>query len=327
MTKPKVFVTRLIAREALDRIGQVADIEVWQEELPPAYETLREKSRDTNGLLCMLTDRIDAGLIAAAPHLKVISILAVGYDNIDVAEATKRGIFVGNTPGVLTETTADLAFALLMAAARRIAGGDRYTRQGKWRTWGPHVLLGQDIHGATLGIIGLGRIGAEVARRAHGFNMTVLYHDTSRRGAEEERALEAEFVPQLAELLARADFISLHVPLTPQTRHLIGAREFALMKPTTVIVNTSRGQVIDQVALHRALMDGQIFAAGLDVTEVEPIPPDDPLLTLDNVVITPHIASASFATRTKMALMAAENLIAGLRGETPPHCVNMVHPI
>jgi len=322
MTKPKVFVTRLIAREALDRIGQAADIEVWQEELPPAYEILREKARDINGMLCMLTDRIDAGLMAAAPRLKVISNLAVGYDNINIAEATKRGIFVGNTPGVLTETTADLAFALLMAAARRIAGGDRYTRQGKWRTWGPQVLLGQDIHGATLAIIGLGRIGAEVARRARGFNMRVLYHDSSRRGAEEECALGTEFVPQLAELLSRADFISLHVPLTPQTRHLIGAREFALMKPTAVIVNTSRGQVIDQAALYRALKDGRIFAAGLDVTEVEPIPPDDPLLTLDNVVITPHIASASFATRTKMALIAAENLIAGLRGETPPHCVN-----
>jgi glyoxylate reductase len=322
MTRPKVYITRMIAREALDIISQVAEVEVWPEELPPPYELLREKVRAADGLLSLLTDRIDAALLAAAPQLKVVSNLAVGYDNIDTTAATERGILVGNTPGVLTETTADLAFALLMAAARRVVEADTYTRQGNWKTWGPMVLLGQDIHRATLGIIGLGRIGAEMARRAGGFSMKVLYYDEYRLGEDEERKLGVEYVPELNGLLARADFISVHVPLTPQTRHLIGAAEFDLMKPTAVFVNTSRGPVVDQRALYEALRSRRIFAAGLDVTEVEPISPDDSLLSMDNIIITPHIASASFATRTRMAVMAAENLLAGLRGQLPPYCVN-----
>ena len=322
MTKPRVFITRVIAQEALDKIAQVTEMEVWPEELPPPYEVLLEKARDAEGLLTMLSDRIDANLMDTAPGLKVVSNLAVGYDNINIAEATKRHIVVSNTPGVLTGTTADLAFTLLMAAARRVVEADKYTRKGRWKTWGPKILLGQDIHNATLGLVGLGRIGAEVAKRGRGFNMKVLYYDVIRRSEEEERQLGVEYIPELAKLLSSADFISVHVPLLPQTRHLIGAAEFAMMKPTAVFINTSRGPVVDQKALYEALKSGQIFSAGLDVSEVEPIPPDDPLLTLDNVIITPHIASASFTTRKEMAFMTAENLLAGLRGKTPPNCVN-----
>jgi glyoxylate reductase len=294
---------------------------MWPEELPPPYEVLIEKVRNVDGLLPLLTDKIDAALMDAAPQLRVISNLAVGYDNIDVPEATKRHIVVGNTPGVLTETTADLAFALLMAAARRVAESDRFTRQGLWKTWGPMIMLGQDIHRATLGIVGLGRIGTELAKRARGFDMKVLYYDPIRRSEVEEQ-LGVEYIPELTTLLSRSDFVSLHLPLCPETLHLIGASQLAAMKPTAILVNTSRGPIIDQRALYEALKSHQIFAAAIDVTEVEPIAPDDPLLTLDNIVVTPHIASASFTTRTKMATMAAENLIAGLHGQIPPNCVN-----
>ena len=322
MTKPRVFVTRVMAQEALDKIAQATEMEVWPEELPPPYEVLLEKARDAEGLATLLSDRVDAALMDTAPKLKVVSNMAVGYDNISIAEATKRHIVVSNTPGVLNETTADLAFTLLMAAARRVVEAANYTSKGQWKTWGPRILLGQDIHNATLGIIGLGRIGVEVAKRGRGFNMKALYYDEIRRSEEEERQLGVEYIPELAKLLSSADFISVHVPLLPQTHHLIGAAEFALMKPTAVFINTSRGPVVDQRALYEALKSGQIFAAGIDVTEVEPISPDDPLLTLDNIIITPHIASASFTTRKNMALMVAENLLAGLRGQTPPNCVN-----
>ena len=322
MTKPRVFVTRIMAQEALDKIAQATEMEVWPEELPPPYEVLLEKARNAEGLATLLSDRIDATLMDTAPKLKVVSNMAVGYDNISIAEATKRHIVVSNTPGVLTETTADLAFTLLMAAARRVVEAANYTSKGQWKTWGPKILLGQDINNATLGIIGLGRIGVELAKRGRGFNMKVLYYDEIRRSEEEERQFGVEYIPELAKLLSSADFISVHVPLLPQTHHLIGAAEFALMKPTAVFINTSRGPVVDQKALYEALKSGQIFAAGIDVTEVEPISPDDPLLTLDNIIITPHIASASFTTRKNMALMVAENLLAGLRGQTPPNCVN-----
>lgn len=322
MAKPRVFITRLIAQEALDKIAQTTEMEVWPEELPPLYEVLLEKVRDVDGLVTMLSDKVDANLMDEASKLKVISNLAVGYDNVNIAEATKRHIVVGNTPEVLTQSTADHAFALLMAAARRVVEADNYTRKGYWKTWGPMILLGHDIHCSTLGIIGLGRIGAEVARRAQGFSMKVLYYDKIRRSEEEERQLFVEYAPDLTKLLSSADFISLHVPLQPQTQQLIGAAEFAMMKSTAVFINTSRGPLVDQKALYEALKSGQIFAAGLDVTEIEPIPPDDPLLTLDNVIINPHIASASFVTRRKMAFIAADNLLAGLRGEIPPNCVN-----
>ena len=322
MAKPKVYITRQIAQKALDMIAQVTEMKMWSEGLPPPREVLLAEAQNVDGMLTLLTDKIDAALMEAAPRLKVISNLAVGYDNIDVPEATRHGIVVGNTPEVLNETTADFAFALLMAAARRVAEADAFTRKGRWKTWEPMVMLGQDIHHATLGIVGLGRIGMEIAKRAKGFNMKVLYYDTIRRSEEEERQLGIEHVPELSTLLSQSDFISLHTPLTPQTHHLIGAAQFALMKPTAILVNTSRGPVVDQKALYEALKSRQIFAAAIDVTEVEPIPLDDPLLTLDNIIICPHIASASVITRTNMATMAAENLIAGLSGQIPPNCVN-----
>jgi len=322
MVKPKVYVTRMIAREALDKLAKATEMELWPEELPPPYELLLQKAAVSDGMLTLLTDRIDPQLLDAAPKLKVVSNLAVGYDNINVPEATKRHILVCNTPGVLTETTADLAFALLMAAARRVVEGDKFTRAGKWQTWGPMLLLGQDIHHATMGIVGVGRIGMEIAKRARGFDMKVLYYDARRRSPEEEKQYGMEFVPDLAKLLPRADFISVHVPLTAETLHLIGAAQFAMMKPSAVFVNTSRGPVVDQKALYEALKAGKIFAAGLDVTEVEPIPMDDPLLTLDNIIIVPHIASGSINTRRNMGLLAVDNILAGIHGELPPACVN-----
>ena len=321
MPKPKVYITRRIAQPALDMIASEADMEMWPEELPPPYELLLDKVRNVDGLLPLLTDKIDAALMEAAPKLKVISNLAVGYDNIDIPEATKRHIVVGNTPGVLTETTADLAFALLMAAARRVVEGDRFTRRGLWKTWGPMIMLGQDIHRATLGVVGLGRIGKEVAKRAKGFDMKVLYYDPIRRSEVEEQ-LGVEYIPELSTLLSQSDFVSLHLPLCRETHHLIGVPQLAMMKSTAILVNTSRGPILDQKALYEALKSRQIFAAAIDVTEVEPISPEDPLLTLENIIIVPHIASASFATRTKMATMAAANLIAGLNGQIPPNCVN-----
>ena len=322
MSKPSVFVTRLIPKEGLDLIRRACEAEIWTDELPPPRPVLLEKVRGVDGLLTLLTDRIDADLLdAAGPRLKVISNYAVGYDNVDVAAATARRIPVGNTPGVLTETTADMAFALLMAAARRIVEGADYVRAGRWRTWGPTLLLGHDVHGATLGIIGLGRIGQAVARRARGFDMRVLYFDPDC-DADKGAAVGAAVRCNLEELLAEADFISLHVPLTAETRRLIDADALARMKPTAVLVNTSRGAVVDTGALYDALREGRIAYAALDVTDPEPLPGDHPLLTLPNCLVVPHIASASHATRTRMAVMAAENLLAGLRGERLPHCVN-----
>ena len=322
MSRPKVFVSRIIADKALERLSTAAEIDVWQGELPPSYEVLTEKVRDAEGLLSLLTDRVDATLMDSAPKVKVISNLAVGYDNIDIQEATQRGIPVGNTPEVLTETTADLAFALIMTAARRIVEADKFTRKGLWKTWGPGLMMGQDIHHATLGIIGLGRIGKEVARRAWGFDMKVIYYSRTQAPAETEKELGLKRISTLDELLAEADFVSINVPLNENTHYLIGKSELEIMKPTAVLVNTSRGPVVDQKALYDALISGKIFAAGLDVTEIEPIPSDDPLLTLDNVIILPHIGSGSIATREKMALMAADNIIAGLRDEPLPNCVN-----
>ena len=323
MEKPKVFVTRKIFQEALEKIGETADMEVWPDELPPPYEILLEKVQNVSGILTMLSDKIDANLMEKSSRLRVISNMAVGYDNINVVEATRRGIYVGNTPGVLTDTTADLIFSLLVTAARRIVEADNYTRNGQWKTWGPMTLLGHDIHHATLGIIGLGRVGMEVAKRARGFDMKILYYSRSRKSAEEESRLGLEYVDKMPELLSRSDFISIHVPLTEETHKLIGTDEFAVMKPSAVFINASRGAVVDQRALYEALKTGQIFSAAIDVTEIEPIPLDDPLLTLDNIIITPHIGSASIPTRTTMALMAADNLLAGLRGETPPNCVTL----
>lgn len=322
MAKPKVYVTRLIADEALDVVREATDMKLHDSDLPPSRDVLLKEVQGMDGLLCLLTERIDAELFDTAPTLKVVSNMAVGFDNIDLNEATKRGIPVGNSPGVLTETTADFAFALLMAAGRRVSEGDRYTRAGKWLTWGPKVLLGQDIHGATLGIIGLGRIGIEIAKRAQGFHMRVIYYDAIVRNEEAEREYGIEYYEDMMRLLAESDFVSIHVPLTLDTHHLIGAKELAAMKSTASLINTSRGPVVDGKALYEALNNGTIASAGLDVTEVEPIPNDDPLLTLENCIIAPHIASGSVATRTKMGLMAADNLLAGLKGEQPPNCPN-----
>jgi len=316
----KAFVTRQLPDEALQIVRAVADVEVWSGDMPPNRQALLERIAPVGGLLCLLTDRIDAELLDAAPNLKVVSQMAVGYDNIDLAACTAREIKVGNTPGVLTETTADLAFALLMATARRVVEADAYTRSGQWKTWSPMQLTGPDIHHATLGIIGLGRIGYEVAKRAKGFDMRVVY---ANRHPNERAELDfGALRVTMDELLAESDFVSVHSPLTLDTRHLIGAREFARMKPTAIFINTSRGPVVDQKALYDALKNRQILAAGIDVFESEPVPLDDPLLTLNNVVLLPHIGSASIATRTKMAILAAENLAAGLKGEPLPNPLN-----
>jgi|DewCreStandDraft_5_1066085.scaffolds.fasta_scaffold01225_23 glyoxylate reductase len=318
--KPVVFITRRIPDQGLALILEQCQAEVWPEETPPPREVLLEKVRQCDGLLSLLTDKIDAALMDNAPRLRVVSNMAVGFDNIDVAAATERGILVGNTPEVLTDTTADFAFALLMATARRIGEAIDYVRAGKWKTWGPMLLLGQDVHGATLGLIGLGRIGSAVARRAQGFNMRVLYYDVVRRQDLEQQM--GIIYTDLDTLLAESDFVSLHAPLTPQTRHIINADSLRQMKPTAILINTARGPLVDSKALYEALRDGVIAYAGLDVTDPEPIPMDDPLLTLPNCLIVPHIASASVATRGKMAELAARNLLAGLRGEVLPTHLN-----
>jgi len=318
--KPKVYVTRLLPEEAMERIRSFCDTKVWEGEVPPGRQVLLEHVRDVEGLLCLLTDKVDAELMNKAPKLRVVSNYAVGYDNVDVVEATRRGIIVTNTPDVLTETAADLAFALMMAAARRIVEGDKLVRAGNWKTWGPLILLGQDIHGATLGIIGFGRIGRAVARRAQGFGMKSLYYDL-RRADEVEKELGVEYA-EFERLLTESDFVTVHTNLTTETHNLIGAKELARMKKTSVLVNTARGPIVDNIALFEALRDRKIAFAALDVTEPEPIPSNHPLLSLSNVIITPHIASATVATRTKMGLMAADNLISGLKGQIPPNPVN-----
>jgi glyoxylate reductase len=316
----KVYVTRELPSTALEPLAQAATVRVWPGELPPPPEVLLAEAADADGLLTLLTDRIDAALMAAAPRLRIIANMAVGYDNIDVVEATRRGILVTNTPGILTKTTADFAFALLLAAARRLVEADRYTRQGRWKTWGPQILLGQDVHDATLGVVGLGRVGLEMAKRGRGFGMRILYCDSSRKPTEERR-YDLVYVG-LEQLLAESDFVSLHVPLTSETHHLVGEPELSLMKPTAVLINTARGPVVDQRGLRRFLAERRIAAAAIDVSEQEPIAPDDPLLELDNIIVTPHIASASVATRLGMAKMAVDNLLAALRGQVPPQCVN-----
>jgi len=322
VTKPRVLVTRVIPDAGLDPVRAACEVDLWTDELPPPRDELLRRVAGIDGLLSLLTDRVDDELLdAAGPQLKVVSNLAVGFDNIDVPALTRRRIPAGNTPGVLTETTADLAFALLMAAARRIPESVDYVRDGRWRTWGPMLLMGVDIHGATLGIVGFGRIGREMARRGRGFGMEILYHDVHPATPEEEAELGARRV-ELAELLQRSDFVTLHVNLTDETHHLIDADALRAMKPTAVLVNTSRGPVVDPAALEGALRDGEIFAAGLDVTEPEPLPADHPLVVLPNCVVVPHIASASRVTRDRMAEMAAANLLAGVRGERLPTPIN-----
>ncbi len=316
----KIFVTRLIPKAGLDLLYGFAELRIWQEEVPPPREVLLEEAGEVDGLLSLVTDTIDAELMDAAPRLKVVSNYAIGYDNVDVEAATERGIMVCHTPGVLTDTTADFAFALLACVARRLVEASEYVREGRWKTWGPMLCLGYDLHGATLGLVGLGRIGSGVAKRATGFDMRILYHDVSRQPSREEE-LGLTYV-DLETLLRESDFVSLHTPLTSETHHMMGREQFTMMKSTAILINTSRGQVVDQKALYEALVSGGIAGAGLDVTDPEPILRDDPLLTLDNCVVVPHIASASVATRTMMATMAAENLIAALQGRMPRNPVN-----
>ncbi|MDP9483969.1 MAG: D-glycerate dehydrogenase [Chloroflexota bacterium] len=316
--RPRVFIARVIPETGLRRIQERCETDVWPEDRPAPRDELLRRVAGCDGILTLLTDRVDEELLhAAGPGLRVVSNLAVGYDNVDVAACARRGIAVGNTPGALTETTADLAWALMLAARRRLAEGDRYVRAGEWQTWGPNLFLGSDVHGATLGIVGFGRIGQAVAHRAVGFGMTVLYASRTRAPESVETALAARFV-ELDELLSESDIVSLHCALTPQTRGLIGRRALERMKPSATLVNTARGPVVDQAALYVALRDGVIAAAGLDVTDPEPISPDDPLLSLENCTVVPHIASATHATRARMAEMAADNLLAGVSGQPLP---------
>jgi glyoxylate reductase len=321
MSKPRIYITRPLPAAAMRILEGQVEYHMWDRENEAVRrETLLREIVDVDGIICLITEKMDAEVIERAHRCRVIAQVAVGYDNIDVAAATRRGIYVTNTPGVLTETTADMGWAILMATARRVVEGDKFTRSGRWKTWELMGFTGQDAWGATLGIIGLGRIGAAIARRAKGFAMPILYHNRNRA-----EALEAELGARYAsldDLLRQSDFVMISVALTPDTRHLIGERELGLMKPSAILVNIARGPIVDQRALYRALVDRKIWAAGLDVFEVEPVPMDEPLLRLDNVVVPPHLGSGSIATRTKMATMAAENCLAGTTGKIPPNVVN-----
>ena len=304
----RCLVTRRLPGSALDRLRSLHDVDVWPERLPPPYEELVARAADAEGLLTLLTDRVDASLIEHSPRLRAISNYAVGYDNIDVEAASARGIPVGNTPDVLTDATADLTFALLLAAARKLPEAVTDVRDGDWLTWEPGRYLGASVHGATLGIIGFGRIGRAVARRASGFDMTVVHAGSGGDVVET--------------LLERSDFVSLHCPLTPETHHLIDDDALARMKPSAILVNTARGPIVDQDALRQALIAGEIAGAALDVTDPEPLPADDPLLEAPNLIVVPHIGSATRAARERMADLAVDNLLAGLDGQPMPHRVN-----
>ncbi len=322
MLKPKVYVTRELPGRSLEIIKEYFDVEVWPEYGPPPKQHIIEKAKDADALATLLTDKIDSEVFDAAPKLKIVAQMAVGFDNIDVKEATKRGIYVTNTPGVLTETTADFAWALLMAVARRVVEADKYVRTGQWKvSWHPSMLLGRDVYGATLGIIGAGRIGVAVARRAKGFNMKILYYDVLPMPPEIENETGAKRV-DLETIFKESDFVSIHVPLTEEAYHMVNEERLKLMKKTAFIINNARGPVIDEKALYKALKEGWIAGAALDVFEQEPTPVDNPLLKLENVVVAPHISSASHETRSKMAEMVAENLLVFFQGKTPPNLVN-----
>jgi glyoxylate reductase len=320
--RPRVFVTRRISQEGLDRIAAQTDADIWPGDLPPSRDELLRRVAGIDGVLSMVTERVDDEFLErAGPRLKVVSQFGVGVDNIDVGACTRRGVAVGNTPGVLTDSTADAAFALLMAAARRIPEGFDYVRLDRWKAWSPMIMLGSDVHHATLGIIGFGRIGREVAKRARGFDMRVLYYNRHPLSADDEQRLGVQRAT-LDDALAQSDFISLHVPLTPETHHLMNAQSLAKMKRSAILVNAARGPVVDPEALYDALKHGVIAGAALDVTEPEPIGGDHKLLSLPNCLVVPHIASASVATRGKMTDIAAENLFAGVKGKPLPSCVN-----
>lgn len=314
-----VFVTRHLTPDAEQKLNTFCEVDYWLEETPPSHDVLLEKTRNVDGLICLLTDPIDAQVIQQAQNLKVISQVAVGVDNIDLEAARQRGIPVGHTPDLLTDATADLAFALILAAARRLGEAIDYTRQGQWKTWGLTTLLGEDVYRATLGIVGMGRIGQAVARRARGFDMPILYANRSRKPAV-EKELNATYV-ELPELLERSDFVSLHVPLTAQTTGLIAKDQFAMMQPHATLVNTARGGIVDTDALVTALKTGQLGYAALDVTDPEPLPPSHELYRLPNAIIVPHIGSATRSARNAISLLAVDNLIAGLQGKPLPKAV------
>jgi glyoxylate reductase len=321
MSRPKVFLARRLPDEARSLVAAACDVDEWPDEaMPPPRDELLRRVANAEGVLSLLTDRIDQALLDAAPRLRVVANMAVGYDNVDVAALTRRGVLLTNTPDVLTETTADLVWALMLASARRIVEGSAAIKAGGWGTWSPLFMTGYDVHGATLGLVGAGRIGSAVLRRAQGFGMPLLYHN--RRPSP---ALEAEtgarYVP-FEQLLRAADFVVSMVPLTDETRGLFGAAQFALMKPTAVFVNAARGPVVDEAALIEALKAGRPWAAGLDVFEREPIGADHPLASLPNATIVPHIGSATIRTRTAMAVLAARNLVTGLTGGDVPTPVN-----
>lgn len=320
--KKKIYITRELPEEAMRVLKSKFKVEVWEWEMPPPKSVLVEKVKEVDGVICLLTEKFDEEVVnAAGPRLRGICQIAVGFDNINVKAATAKGILVTNTPGVLTETTADYAFTLMVATARRIAEADKYVKSGQWKVpWGLTMLVGQDIWGKTLGIVGIGRIGSAVAKRAKGFNMRIIYYDVFRN-EQVEKELGVEYVP-LEKLLKESDFVSVHVPLTPETHYLMNEERLRVMKKTAVLVNTSRGPVVDEKALYKALKEGWIWAAGLDVWEKEPVDMNNPLLKLSNVTAAPHIASGSIATRTRMAVMAAENMVAILEGRVPPNLVN-----
>jgi glyoxylate reductase len=317
--RPRVFVTRRLPGRALERLAERVELDVWPQHGAPPPEALARRTREAEGLLCLLTDRVDAALLAASPRLRVVSSCSVGLDHVDLAAATARGIPVGHTPGVLAQTTADLAFALLLAAARRVVEADRFVREGRWtweERWHPAAFLGRDVHGATLGVLGLGAIGRAVAARARGFGMRVLGWTRSGRRVDGVEAAE------LPDLLARSDFVSIHLALAPETHGLLDARALARLPEGAVLVNTARGGIVDETALAEALASGRLAGAALDVFAREPLEPTSPLLRAPNLVLTPHIGSASVATRGRMAELAVENLLAGLAGLPLPHCGN-----
>jgi len=326
VSKPRVFVTRQLPEAPLRRLEEYYKVDIWPEYTAPPYEVLLEEARRSDALVTLLTDRVDCNLIESSqPRLRIIAQYAVGYDNIDLDCATKHGVYVTNTPGVLSDAVADFTWGLILAVTRRIVEADQFVRTGEWyRTgtgWHPLMLLGFEVTGKTLGIVGMGRIGREVARRARGFKMRILYYDKYRLPEEVEKELGAEYV-DLDTLLRESDVVSLHVPLTPETYHLIGEEELKKMKNTAYLINTARGKVVDTEALVRALEEGWIAGAGLDVFEQEPLPPDHPLTKFRNVVLAPHLASGTWDTRTRMAEIVVENLIAFYKGEVPPTLVN-----
>ena len=324
MSRPKIYVTRKLPEAGIKRIFELFDVEIWPEYPPPPRDVLLQKVRTVDGLVSLLTDKIDKELLENAKNLKIIAQYAVGYDNIDLDACTSKGIYVTNTPGVLTDATADHTMALMLAIARRIVESDTYIRTGKWEEsntgWHPTMFLGVELTGKTLGIIGFGRIGVAVARRARAFGMKIVYYSRQRK-TELEKELDATYL-QLDDLLKVSDIVSIHVSLNDKTKNLIGARELRLMKTTALLINTSRGAVLDEEALYDALKDGIIAGAALDVFRQEPTPKTNKLLSLKNIVVTPHTGSATYKTRTKMAEIVSENLIAFFSGKIPPNLVN-----